>query len=212
MNVLEIKNLNKSFGNHQILKDVSLEVKDNEFYIITGESGCGKSTLLNIIGMLDVYDSGQIRIFDQELPKPFSRKAEKLLKEKVGYLFQNFALIDNETVKYNLEIIMEGKKKDKLKKIQEVLKKVGLKGYENKRIYECSGGQQQRIALSRLLLKPCALILADEPTGSLDAKTKQQIIDLLLDLQKEGRTIIMVSHDQELFQYATHIYHLPKLS
>lgn len=90
---------------------------------------------------------------------------------------------------------MEGKKKDKLKKIQEVLKKVGLEGYENKRIYECSGGQQQRIALSRLLLKPCALILADEPTGSLDAKTKQQIIDLLLDLQKEGRTIIMVSHD-----------------
>lgn len=212
MKVLEIKNLNKSFGNHQILKDVSLEVEDNEFYIITGESGCGKSTLLNIIGMLDRYDSGQIKIFNQELPKPFSRKAEKLLKEKVGYLFQNFALIDNETVSYNLEIIMEGKKKDKQEKIKDVLKKVGLERYEGKRIYECSGGQQQRIALSRLLLKPCTLILADEPTGSLDAKTKQQIIDLLLNLQKEGKTIVMVSHDQELFQYASHIYYLPKLS
>lgn len=201
--VIEIEGLNKSYGSHQILKDIKLTIKEKEFFIITGPSGCGKSTLLNIIGLLDTFDSGVIKLFGEDIPKPFSRKAEKLLKDKIGYLFQNYALIDNETVRYNLEIIMDCKKKDKVRLIKEALKRVNLEGYENKRIYECSGGEQQRIALSRLLLKSCELILADEPTGSLDPKTKQKIINLLLKLNQEGKTIIMVTHDETLLEYAT---------
>ncbi len=132
-NILEVKDLNKYFGKHHVLKDINFEVAKQDFFIITGPSGCGKSTLLNIIGMLDTYDSGSIKIFDQNIPKPFSRKAEKLLKNKIGYLFQNFALVENETVKYNLEIIMDGQKKTKIKKIQEALKQVKLEGYEDKK-------------------------------------------------------------------------------
>ncbi|WP_294578590.1 ABC transporter ATP-binding protein [uncultured Thomasclavelia sp.] len=202
-NILEVKDLNKYFGKHHVLKDINFEVAKQDFFIITGPSGCGKSTLLNIIGMLDTYDSGSIKIFDQNIPKPFSRKAEKLLKNKIGYLFQNFALVENETVKYNLEIIMDGQKKTKIKKIQEALKQVKLEGYEDKKIYECSGGQQQRIALARLLIKPCELILADEPTGSLDPQTKEEIINILLELNRDGKTIVMVTHDEQLLKYAT---------
>lgn len=202
-NILEVKDLNKYFGKHHVLKDINFEVAKQDFFIITGPSGCGKSTLLNIIGMLDTYDSGSIKIFDQNIPKPFSRKTEKLLKNKIGYLFQNFALVENETVKYNLEIIMDGQKKTKIKKIQEALKQVKLEGYEDKKIYECSGGQQQRIALARLLIKPCELILADEPTGSLDPQTKEEIINILLELNRDGKTIVMVTHDEQLLKYAT---------
>lgn len=202
-NILEVKDLNKYFGKHHVLKDINFEVAKQDFFIITGPSGCGKSTLLNIIGMLDTYDSGSIKIFDQNIPKPFSRKAEKLLKNKIGYLFQNFALVENETVKYNLEIIMDGQKKTKIKKIQEALKQVKLEGYEDKKIYECSGGQQQRSALARLLIKPCELILADEPTGSLDPQTKEEIINILLELNRDGKTIVMVTHDEQLLKYAT---------
>ena len=201
--IVEVTGLNKSFGSHQVLKDVSLKVEESDFYIITGQSGFGKSTLLNIIGLLDTFDSGKITLFGSDIPKPFSRKAEKLLKDKIGYLFQNFALIDNETVKYNLELIMSKKNKDNTVQIHEALKKVGLEGYENKHIYECSGGEQQRIALSRLLLKPCELILADEPTGSLDPVTKEEIVELLLELKHLGKTIIMVTHDEALLKYAT---------
>lgn len=201
--IIEIVGLNKAYGNYHILKNIDLIVNKKEFFFITGSSGCGKSTLLNIIGLLDTFDSGTIKLFKENIPKPFSRKAEKLLKDKIGYLFQNYALIDNETVRYNLEIIMDCKNKDKAVLIKEALKRVNLIGYEDKRIYECSGGEQQRIALSRLLLKPCELILADEPTGSLDPKTKQEIVNLLLELNQEGKTIVMVTHDEELLKYAT---------
>ncbi|MCD7893913.1 MAG: ATP-binding cassette domain-containing protein [Erysipelotrichaceae bacterium] len=203
MTILEVNQINKAYGQHHVLKDVSFKVEESDFFIITGVSGCGKSTLLNIIGMLDQYDSGSIKLYGEDLPKPFSRKAEKLLKDKIGYLFQNFALIENETVRYNLEIIMDGKSKDKTEKIAHALKLVNLEGYEDKKIYECSGGQQQRIALSRLLLKPCDLILADEPTGSLDTKTKDEIINILLEFKKQGKTIIMVTHDESLLKYST---------
>lgn len=201
--IVEITNLNKSYGNRQVLKDISLKVEESDFYIITGLSGCGKSTLLNIIGLLNTFDSGNVKLFGEDIPRPFSRKAERLLKDKIGYLFQNFALIDNETVKYNLELIMARKNKEKTPLINEALKKVGLEGYENKHIYECSGGEQQRVALSRLLLKPCDLILADEPTGSLDPVTKGEIVELLLELKQLGKTIIMVTHDEALLKYAT---------
>lgn len=204
--IVNVSHLTKSFNKHIVLNDIHLCVEERDFFIITGPSGCGKSTLLNIIGLLDQPDKGDVILFGEKNIKTFSKKAEKMLKNKIGYLFQNFALLENETVLYNLEMIIDNKIKNKKDKIALALQKVGLSGYEKKKVYECSGGEQQRIALARLLLKPCDLILADEPTGSLDPCTKEEIIQILLDLNREGKTIIMVTHDPALLKYATKLY------
>ncbi len=208
MSILKINHLNKSYGSHLVLNNINIEIQENEFCLIMGKSGCGKSTLLNIIGLLDTYDEGQVQLFNDNLPKPFSKKAEKLLKNKIGYLFQNFALIDNESVEYNLEIIMDKRKKDKQHLINEALEKVGLDKYNDKKVCECSGGEQQRVAIARLLLKPCELILADEPTGSLDSYNKKIVCDLLKKMQQEGKTIVVVTHDDYLKQYADRIINI----
>ncbi len=208
MSILKINHLNKSYGSHLVLNNINIEIQENEFCLIMGKSGCGKSTLLNIIGLLDTYDEGQVQLFNDNLPKPFSKKAEKLLKNKIGYLFQNFALIDNESVEYNLEIIMDKRKKDKQYLINEALEKVGLDKYNDKKVCECSGGEQQRVAIARLLLKPCELILADEPTGSLDSYNKKIVCDLLKKMQQEGKTIVVVTHDDYLKQYADRIINI----
>ncbi|MEG2016909.1 MAG: ATP-binding cassette domain-containing protein, partial [Clostridium sp.] len=171
------------------------------FTIVSGPSGSGKSTLLNIIGLLDKKSSGDINLFDQKNVAPFSKKAELLLRDKIGYLFQNYALVENKTVGYNLKIALEnvkGTKAEKERMIRKGLKEVGLEGYEDKNVYKCSGGEQQRIAIARLLLKPCELILADEPTGSLDHGNKMLVVELLKKLHEDGKTIVMVTHDEEL--------------
>lgn len=200
-NVIRIENMNKSFKDVEIFKDFSLEIKKNSFTIISGTSGSGKSTLLNIIGLLDTKDKGNIYLFEEKNVHPFSKRAEHLLREKIGYLFQNFALVDNETVEYNLKIALENvKAKNKEELISNVLKQVGLQGYEKKMVYKCSGGEQQRIAIARLLLKPCELVLADEPTGSLDHDNKMLVVSLLQKMHKEGKTILIVTHDEELME------------
>lgn len=195
MAVVEVKNINKSYDDKVIFDKFNLMVESGTFNVIMGASGSGKSTLLNIIGLLDKADSGDVILFGEKNIKPFSLKAEKMLREKIGYLFQNFALVENETVEYNLKLALEYEKGNKKDKIKEALKTVGLEGYENKKIFKCSGGEQQRIAIARLLLKPCELILADEPTGSLDLENRQLVIELLKQMQQDGKTIIVVSHD-----------------
>lgn len=200
-NIIRIENMNKSFKDVEIFKDFNLEIKKNSFTIISGTSGSGKSTLLNIIGLLDTKDKGDIYLFEEKNVHPFSKKAEYLLREKIGYLFQNFALVDNETVAYNLRIALENvKDKNKEELISNALEQVGLKGYEKKMVYKCSGGEQQRIAIARLLLKPCEMVLADEPTGSLDHDNKMLVVSLLQKMHKEGKTILIVTHDEELME------------
>ena len=152
------------------------------------------STLLNILGLLDKASKGKVEIFDQQSIRPFSRKAEKLLHDKIGYLFQNYALIENETIEYNLNIVFDYriKKEERKQKIAEALDQVGLKGMEKKKVYQCSGGEQQRIALARLLIKPCQLILADEPTGNLDYENKEKVFNLLKAFNQNGKTVITI--------------------
>lgn len=204
MTVLNIEKINKSFEGNHVIRDFSLTVKENDFVVIRGKSGCGKSTLLNMIGLLDKPDDGKIELFGYKNTKPFSNTAQKLLKDKVGYLFQNFALIENKSVRYNLELVLKLQKGiNKEEKIKKALHQVGLDGYEEKKIYKCSGGEQQRIAIARLLLKPCELVLADEPTGSLDAENRDIVIRQLLEMQKQGKTIIIVTHDPFFDQYAS---------
>lgn len=208
MKVIEIINMNKSYQDNIIFDKFNFEVEENTFNVVMGVSGSGKSTLLNIIGLLDKADSGDVILFGEKNIKPFSRKAEKMLREKIGYLFQNFALVENETVEYNLQLALDNIKGDKKEKIKNVLKEVELEGYENKKIYKCSGGEQQRVAIARLLLKQCDLVLADEPTGSLDERNREIVIKLLKRMQSRGKTIVVVSHDPIFKDIADQIVYL----
>ena len=138
-------------------------------------------------------------LFDQPAPKPFSAKAREILRNQIGFLFQNYALLDDKSVKYNLKIVLENPRaKDSERRIHEALQLVALQGFEKKKVAECSGGEQQRVAMARLLLTPCSLILADEPTANLDPENRDLIAKLLLKLKDLGKTIIMVTHDQQM--------------
>lgn len=199
--ILNVTNVDKNFEEQIIFQDFNMKVKKGEFITVVGKSGSGKSTLLNMIGLLDSCDRGTIELFGEKNIKPFSKKANKMLREKIGYLFQNFALINNETVYYNMQIAIEHHKfpnEDEL--IRNALEAVGLIGAENKKVFKCSGGEQQRIAIARLMIKPCELILADEPTGSLDDENKEEILKLLIDMNKEGKTLVVVTHDLSLVE------------
>ena len=195
MTIVELENVSKSYGDKNVLNNLSFKIEEGTFNVSMGASGSGKSTILNIIGLLDKATSGDVILFGQKNIRPFSMKAEQMLKNKIGYLFQNFALIENETVANNLKLSLENVRGNKKEKISAALKEVGLEGYENKKIFKCSGGEQQRAAIARLLLKPCELILADEPTGSLDIKNREIVVKLLKNMQEQGKTIIIVSHD-----------------
>lgn len=196
MSIIKLEHINKSYKEQIVLKDLNLEINEGEIVSIMGESGCGKSTILNIMGLLDKADSGNLIIQDIVNPKINSKQAMLLQRNNIGYLFQNFALIEQLTVDKNLDIALNYvKSKNKKAKKQEVLEEVGLKGFENKKVYQLSGGEQQRVALARLMLKPCNIILADEPTGSLDEKNRNIVLNLLKKLNQHGKTIVIVTHD-----------------
>lgn len=211
MTILNVENLKKSYGSHVVLNEFDLNLKKDAITLIMGPSGCGKSTLLNIVGLLDTFDSGRVMLFGNPSPKPFSSKATKLLRDKIGYLFQNYALVDQKSVKYNLSIALEHVKGNKKEMISDALDKVGLKGFEDKKIFECSGGERQRIAIARLLLKPCELVLCDEPTGSLDGNNKETVMELLLMLKYQGKTLAIVTHDEDLKEIADEVLYMEKL-
>ena len=199
--MIKLMNISKSFDDHIIFNDFSLHIRENEMVAITGASGSGKTTLLNIMGLLEPYDSGTITIDGQSNISPNTVLSNKIIREKICYLFQNFALVDDETVDYNLDLALKYRKESKREKAvlkQNALKRVGLDGYMNKKIYTLSGGEQQRVSIARAMLKPNKIILADEPTGSLDEKNKLIIIDLLRYLKSRGKTIVLVTHDYYL--------------
>ena len=211
MNLVEINNLTKKYEKKTILRDISLTVEEGEFVCIHGKSGCGKSTLLNIIGLIEKYDSGSVKLFGNDINRTSIFARQKLIRYKIGYLFQNYALIDDNSVMNNLLIGMKYiKESDKIKKskISETLKLVGLDGYEKKMIYKLSGGEQQRVAIARIMLKPSELILADEPTGSLDPENRDIVMDLLKKLNNEGKTILLVSHDVNVVKSADRVVEL----
>ena len=160
--MITIENLCKAYNDKILFKNFHLEIPDSRFLVISGESGCGKSTLLNMIGGIETPDKGSIIVNGFDVAK--KGKKQKYFKEVVGFLFQNFALLENKTVKENLEIIKKSGRTDI--SINEALEKVGLQKVINKKVYQLSGGEQQRVALARLMLKKCSIVLADEPTAS----------------------------------------------
>ncbi|MBU5591637.1 ABC transporter ATP-binding protein [Clostridium sp. MSJ-4] len=198
MAIIELKNVTKVYGNKTILNKFSMTINDGDFIALMGISGSGKSTLLNIIGLLEDFDEGELILDGDKNISPGSSKANEILREKICYLFQNFALVDDENVEYNLNLPLKyapGSKKEKRSRIDEALKYVGLENYEKHKIYELSGGEQQRVAIARIMLKPCKIILADEPTGSLDEHNRDLVIDLLKKFNDEGKTVVIVTHD-----------------
>jgi len=199
MKIVDAISLNKSFGGKSVLKDFNLSIEKQEIVTITGESGCGKSTLLNIIGLLDEYTSGSLLINGEKISKITTKDAILLRRYHIGYIFQNFALIERSTVEENLKLAVRySSEKDPQGMVKQALHKVGLEGYEKKKVFELSGGEQQRVAIARVFIKPCSLILADEPTGSLDSSNKLLVLNLLEQLRKEGKTVVIVTHDLDI--------------
>lgn len=195
--IIQLKNIDKKYGNKYLFKNLDFSIKKGEMIAITGASGSGKSTLLNIIGLIDKPDSGEVLICGNKNPYDKEKIKLNLFRNNIGYLFQNYALVDNYTVSKNLDIALEYvKDKDKNKLKEEALDKVGLLGKLNNKVFELSGGEQQRVALARLMLKENNIILADEPTGSLDEDNKAIILKLLKELNNEGKTVVIVTHDK----------------
>lgn len=197
--MITVRNLNKSFGENVIFENFNLDVADGDFLIVSGESGSGKTTLLNMIGGIESVDSGSVCVDDVDITT--LKKKRKYFSETVGFLFQNFALIENRTVEQNLKLVRDRSGMT----IEEALSAVGLEKKESSRYIVFRGGEQQRAALARLLIKKCSLILADEPTGSLDARNKGIVMDMLGQMNRNGKTIIMVTHDDELIDRGNRI-------
>lgn len=209
--MIEIKKLSKKYGTHKVFDNLNLCINNNEIVAIIGPSGCGKSTLLNIIGQIENNYDGSIIINGINLKKVNRTTRERFIRYNINYLFQNFALIDSLSVKDNLMIGLEYvkiKKSEKEERIKKVLKKVKLNNYSDKRIYELSGGEQQRVALARIMLKPGDIVLADEPTGNLDKENGNLVIDILKSLKKSGKTIVIVTHSEEIANQCDRIINL----
>lgn len=198
-----IENLTKKFGENYLFVNFNLSISSGDFISIVGKSGCGKTTLLNIIGLLDDDYSGTIK-YDGHILKNNKTK-RKFLKDDVSYVFQNYGLVDNETVYYNMVIplnIKRLKKEEQRERINHALKYVGLEGFQDRKVYELSGGEQQRVSLAKVFLKKPALILADEPTASLDPTNEKIVMNLLQDLNKNGSTLILVTHNERIANYS----------
>lgn len=210
MDKIKVEHMSKRFKQHVLFQDFTYHFEENKFYAITGESGAGKSTLLHMIGGLEPIDEGDI-LYDSEYSIKHNSNHRALWKNKVAFIFQNYALIDTESVRQNLEMVLEiQKEKQKAEKIAEVLEKVQLSGYEDSLICTLSGGEQQRVAMARVLLKHCDVVLADEPTGNLDEKNREIIFQILKDLQSDGKTILMVTHDMALAKRCDEILQLKR--
>ncbi|WP_416471430.1 putative bacteriocin export ABC transporter [Staphylococcus aureus] len=193
--MIKLENVFVKKGNKNILDGCNFNFEKEKSYALVGESGAGKSTLLNIIAGFEDVSQGSIYIEDKLL-----KKKVDFYRYTLGYLFQNFALLENQTISQNLGLALKFKKnkKDNMNLKKEVLKKVGLDLDIKRIVSSLSGGEQQRVALARLILKDPKIILADEPTGSLDTKNGKIVIDLLLKLLDENKTMIVVTHDLEL--------------
>lgn len=193
------------------LNKVNLEVEKGDFVAIMGPSGCGKSTLLNILGLLDNPTSGDLYFEDTELAKYNERKRTNLRKGNIGFVFQSFNLIDELTVFENVELpllYMKVPSKERRKKVEEVLERMKIAHRKKHFPQQLSGGQQQRVAICRSVVANPKLILADEPTGNLDSANGEEVMNLLTELNKDGTTIIMVTHSPSDAEYANRIVQL----
>ncbi|MGP6139543.1 MULTISPECIES: ABC transporter ATP-binding protein [unclassified Jeotgalibaca] len=211
--LVEIKEARKVFTSGKIantvLKDVDLTIYEGDFLMILGKSGSGKTTLMNIIGFLDRLTEGNYYFLGEEVANLTENRKSEIRNENFGFIFQQFHLIESLNVHQNVELplVYNGKasKKERWDAAGKYLDSVGIPEKMKARTTELSGGQQQRVAIARALINEPLLIMADEPTGALDSETGTAIMELLKGLNREGKTIVMVTHDEDLLQYATRV-------
>ncbi|MGW4207330.1 ABC transporter ATP-binding protein [Lentzea sp. NPDC004789] len=192
--MIVISKLAKRFGTRTLWSGLDLTVAPGDLVAVTGPSGSGKTTLLNCVGLLESPTSGRILHGEADITR-FGRRAARLFRrDALGYLFQNYALIENATVADNLAIASAGRGRRRSTAHREALDRVGLAGRETDRVHELSGGEQQRVALARLLLKQPSVVLADEPTGALDSDNAALVVDVLREMSEDGCAVMIATH------------------
>ncbi len=211
--IIELKEIDKWYRTKAIsfhaLKKISASIDDGEFVAIMGTSGSGKSTLMNIIGCLDNYDGGKYSLCGKEVKSLTDKELAKYRGEVIGFIFQSFNLINRYSVLDNVSMPnMYVPTENAIERAKDLLKKVGLESKMSNKPNELSGGQRQRVAIARALMVNPEIILADEPTGNLDSKSGKDIMQLLTDLNKEGKTVVVITHDQYIADYADRIIYL----
>lgn len=213
--MIEMRNLNKIYTTEEVettaLSDVNLKIKEGEFVAIMGPSGSGKTTLLNILGLLDIPSEGEYFFAGQDTPILSEKKRAAFRKRNLGFIFQNFNLIDELSVYENIElplIYIKAQPLERKKRVLELIKQFNLLERKNHLPNQLSGGQQQRVAVARAIAGKPKLILADEPTGNLDSNNGKEVMGILSELHKKGATIIMVTHSQGYANYCQRIVYL----
>ncbi|MDR2783134.1 MAG: ATP-binding cassette domain-containing protein [Treponema sp.] len=205
--MIALSNVVKQFNGKTVLQNISIEINEGAFVAIVGKSGSGKTTLLNIMGLLEKPDSGVVSIDGKS--RLSANESLLFYRKKAGFLFQNFALIEDETVEKNLKIALAFNRTDNQGgMIERALSAVGLSGMGKRKVYQLSGGEQQRVALARILVKNVQYIFADEPTGNLDAQNRDVVFDVLKNLNRSGKTIVFVTHDIGLAKSANEMIEL----
>ena len=206
--MIDIQHLSKRYTIDTLpflaLDDVSLSIRAGESVAIMGRSGAGKTTLMNIIGCLDTFDAGSYQLDGVNVAALSDEKLAHLRNEKIGFVMQDFALLPHKSVLFTVMLPMyfdQTPRREMVSKAKTVLEKLGMSAQEKKRVNQLSGGQKQRVALARALVKSPALLLADEPTGALDSQTGKEIMQLLLERNREGVTLIIVTHDEQVAAY-----------
>ncbi|MFS0862332.1 ABC transporter ATP-binding protein [Fredinandcohnia sp. 179-A 10B2 NHS] len=214
-NILTMNQITKSYimgaENQIVLKQIDLEVRKGDFLAVLGPSGSGKSTLMNIIGCLDSPSSGDYVLSNQPINELSDKKLAAIRNKEIGFVFQQFQLLPRLSALQNVELplVYAGiNEKERKARAKEMLSRVGLEDKIQNRPNQLSGGQQQRVAIARAMVTEPTILLADEPTGALDQKTGQQIMKLFQEINNEGKTIIMITHDIEIAQHANRIVHI----
>lgn len=213
--MIEMKEIKKSYGLGEtkvdVLNGVSLKVYEGDFTGILGPSGSGKTTLMNIIGLIDTHDAGEYILDGENIKDKTENEYSEIRNRKIGFVFQKFNLISKYSAQYNvaLPLLVRGEKREyAMERAKEVLESVGLGDRMHHRPNELSGGQQQRVAIARALAGDSNIILADEPTGALDSKSGQEVMNILKELNNSGKTIIIITHDQNVANHAKRIIHV----
>jgi putative ABC transport system ATP-binding protein len=210
--MLALKNIKKHFQNGEevvtALNDVTLTISENEFVAIMGSSGSGKSTLMNVLGCLDTPSSGTYYLDEQDVASLSDDKLSEIRNKHIGFIFQTFHLLPKLDVIGNVQLPLrysDVSQSDADERANVLIEKVGLSHRKYHKPFEMSGGQRQRVAIARALINRPSVILADEPTGNLDSKTSNEIMELLTELHKSGQTIVMVTHEDDIANYAQRI-------
>ncbi|CAL9477135.1 ABC transporter ATP-binding protein [Streptomyces sp. enrichment culture] len=199
--MIDIVSLSKTFGPRTLWSGLTTTVNKGEMLALVGPSGAGKSTLLNCIGLLDKPNSGEIRFEGKDITRFGRRDTRRFRRETLGYLFQNYALMENATIRENLEIATKPRRSARGRAnsdIAEALDRVGLAGRGDEKVHHLSGGEQQRVALARLIVKEPALVLADEPTGALDHANATAVVDVLREMSEAGCAVVVATHDDRV--------------